>query len=99
MDGDGAEDVIVAINSTTNLGSSSRPSSSLSFLGGILCAKASMLLQVSHKCVISIHCDMYFFILVVIGPSGEISLHLALPDFYIFLNASNCDLQSLNCET
>ncbi|KAI5666268.1 hypothetical protein M9H77_16121 [Catharanthus roseus] len=39
---DGAEDVIIAINSTKNLGTSS---TSLSLLGGILCAKASMLLQ------------------------------------------------------
>ncbi|KAJ4910967.1 Homeobox-leucine zipper protein REVOLUTA [Raphanus sativus] len=39
---DGAEDIIVAINSTKHL---SNISSSLSFLGGVLCAKASMLLQ------------------------------------------------------
>ncbi|KAI3520521.1 hypothetical protein L1887_09970 [Cichorium endivia] len=38
MNCDGAEDVIVAINSTKN-------SNSLSFLGGVLCAKASMLFQ------------------------------------------------------
>ncbi|KAG2311103.1 hypothetical protein Bca4012_025560 [Brassica carinata] len=39
---DGAEDIIVAINSTKHL---SNIASSLSFLGGVLCAKASMLLQ------------------------------------------------------
>lgn len=39
---DGAEDVIVAINSTKSL---STASNSLSLIGGILCAKASMLLQ------------------------------------------------------
>ncbi|KAH0896221.1 hypothetical protein HID58_045789 [Brassica napus] len=39
---DGSEDIIVAINSTKHL---SNISSSLSFLGGVLCAKASMLLQ------------------------------------------------------
>jgi homeobox-leucine zipper protein len=44
---DGAEDVIIAVNSTKNLSSSSNPASSLTLLGGILCAKASMLLQVS----------------------------------------------------
>ncbi|CAH1437937.1 unnamed protein product [Lactuca virosa] len=38
MNCDGAEDVIVVINSTKN-------SNSLSFLGGVLCAKASMLFQ------------------------------------------------------
>ncbi|KAF2284647.1 hypothetical protein GH714_028797 [Hevea brasiliensis] len=42
---DGAEDVIIAVNSTKNLSSTSNPANALSFLGGILCAKASMLLQ------------------------------------------------------
>ncbi|KAK2980560.1 hypothetical protein RJ640_006053 [Escallonia rubra] len=42
MNCDGAEDVIVAVNSTKNLVTSSN---SLPLLGGILCAKASMLLQ------------------------------------------------------
>ncbi|KVI09334.1 Homeodomain-containing protein [Cynara cardunculus var. scolymus] len=45
MNCDGAEDVIVAINSTKNLSTSTNPSNSLSFLGGVLCAKASMLFQ------------------------------------------------------
>ncbi|KDP44046.1 hypothetical protein JCGZ_05513 [Jatropha curcas] len=45
MSCDGAEDVIIAVNSTKNLGISTNPANSLSFLGGILCAKASMLLQ------------------------------------------------------
>ncbi|KAJ0248280.1 START domain-containing protein [Hirschfeldia incana] len=39
---DGAEDITVAVNSTKHLNSFS---DSLSFLGGVLCAKASMLLQ------------------------------------------------------
>lgn len=38
----GAEDITVAVNSTKHL---NRFSDSLSFLGGVLCAKASMLLQ------------------------------------------------------
>ncbi|XP_015952399.1 homeobox-leucine zipper protein REVOLUTA [Arachis duranensis] len=42
---DDAEDVIIAVNSTKNLSGTSNPASSLTFLGGILCAKASMLLQ------------------------------------------------------
>ncbi|CAK9165184.1 unnamed protein product [Ilex paraguariensis] len=42
MNSDGAEDVIVAVNSTKNLCTTSN---TLSLLGGILCAKASMLLQ------------------------------------------------------
>lgn len=41
---DGAEDVILAVNSTKSLNTSSP---SLSLLGGVLCAKASMLLQVN----------------------------------------------------
>lgn len=45
MNCDGAEDVIVAVNSTKNLSTSTNPSSSMSLLGGVLCAKASMLLQ------------------------------------------------------
>lgn len=44
---DGAEDVIIAVNSTKNL-TTSNPANSLALLGGgVLCAKASMLLQVS----------------------------------------------------
>ncbi|XP_010535608.1 PREDICTED: homeobox-leucine zipper protein REVOLUTA [Tarenaya hassleriana] len=39
---DGAEDIIVTVNSTKHLDNVSNP---LSFLGGVLCAKASMLLQ------------------------------------------------------
>ncbi|KAL2488781.1 Homeobox-leucine zipper protein REVOLUTA [Forsythia ovata] len=39
---DGAEDVVVAVNSAKNL---STGTSTVSFLGGILCVKASMLLQ------------------------------------------------------
>nr|GMC62024.1 homeobox-leucine zipper protein REVOLUTA [Ipomoea batatas] len=42
LSGDGAEDVTVAINSTKSLGTTSN---TLPVLGGILCAKASMLLQ------------------------------------------------------
>ncbi|XP_044504279.1 homeobox-leucine zipper protein REVOLUTA-like [Mangifera indica] len=42
---DGAEDVIIAVNSTKGLSATSNNANSLSFLGGILCAKASMLLQ------------------------------------------------------
>ncbi|KAL9413133.1 hypothetical protein AB3S75_041746 [Citrus x aurantiifolia] len=42
---DGAEDVIIAVNSTKSLSTASNPTNSLAFLGGILCAKASMLLQ------------------------------------------------------
>ncbi|KAM7522349.1 hypothetical protein LguiA_012251 [Lonicera macranthoides] len=45
MNTDGAEDVIIAVNSSKNLGGASNPSNSLSLLGGVLCAKASMLLQ------------------------------------------------------
>ncbi|KAJ0657305.1 putative transcription factor & lipid binding HD-SAD family [Helianthus debilis subsp. tardiflorus] len=43
MNCDGAEDVIVSINSTKNIGNSTNSSNPLSFLGGVLCAKASML--------------------------------------------------------
>ncbi|KAE9600600.1 putative transcription factor & lipid binding HD-SAD family [Lupinus albus] len=42
---DGAEDVIIAVNSTKNSIGTSNPASSLTSFGGILCAKASMLLQ------------------------------------------------------
>ncbi|MBA0700614.1 hypothetical protein Goari_022928, partial [Gossypium aridum] len=49
MNCDGTEDVIIAINSSKSLSNSSNLSTGLSFLGGVLCAKASMLLQVSSK--------------------------------------------------
>lgn len=42
---DGAEDVTIAVNSAKNLSTISNPANSLAFLGGVLCAKASMLLQ------------------------------------------------------
>lgn len=47
MNGDGAEDVIIAVNFSKKLSTTSNPANPLSFVGGILCAKASMLLQVS----------------------------------------------------
>ncbi|XWS71826.1 hypothetical protein CRYUN_Cryun03dG0171200 [Craigia yunnanensis] len=45
MNCDGNEDVIIAINSSKSLSNTSNPTNALSFLGGVLCAKASMLLQ------------------------------------------------------
>ncbi|MBA0658374.1 hypothetical protein Goklo_010584 [Gossypium klotzschianum] len=45
MSCDGTEDVIIAINSIKSFSSTSNPANALSFLGGVLCAKASMLLQ------------------------------------------------------
>ncbi|KAJ9698113.1 hypothetical protein PVL29_007285 [Vitis rotundifolia] len=45
MNCDGAEDVIIAVNSTKNLNTTSNPANSLTLPGGVLCAKASMLLQ------------------------------------------------------
>ncbi|KAK1394334.1 Homeobox-leucine zipper protein REVOLUTA [Heracleum sosnowskyi] len=45
MSCEGSEDVIVAVNSAKNLFSTSNPSNSHSLVGGVLCAKASMLLQ------------------------------------------------------
>lgn len=47
LNGDGAEDVIIAVNFSKKLSTTSNPANPLSFVGGILCAKASMLLQVS----------------------------------------------------
>ncbi|KAJ6937631.1 hypothetical protein NC652_012061 [Populus alba x Populus x berolinensis] len=52
MNADGAEDVIIAVNSTKNLIGANNSAHSLSFLGGILCAKASMLLQDVHPAVL-----------------------------------------------
>ncbi|KAK6936050.1 Homeobox domain [Dillenia turbinata] len=45
MNCDGAEDVIISVNSSKNVGATSNPVNSISLLGGVLCAKASMLLQ------------------------------------------------------
>lgn len=49
MSCDGSEDVTVAVNSAKNLSATSNSANTLAFLGGVLCAKASMLLQVSLK--------------------------------------------------
>ncbi|KAH1115364.1 hypothetical protein J1N35_008742 [Gossypium stocksii] len=45
MNCDGNEDVIIAINSSKSFSCTSNPNNSLPFVGGVLCAKASMLLQ------------------------------------------------------
>lgn len=45
MNGDGAEDVMIAVTFSKKLNTTSNPANPLSFVGGILCAKASMLLQ------------------------------------------------------
>ncbi|XP_042482460.1 homeobox-leucine zipper protein REVOLUTA-like [Macadamia integrifolia] len=45
MNCDGAEDVVVAVNSTKNVGTVANPVNALPLPGGILCVKASMLLQ------------------------------------------------------
>ena len=49
MNCDGADDVIIAVNSNKNLRNTSNPECSQAFPGGVLCARASMLLQVSMK--------------------------------------------------
>jgi hypothetical protein len=79
---DGAEDVIIAVNSTKNLSSSSNPASSLTLLGGILCAKASMLLQVSLESM-----SRYFQQL----PFWDVSFYTAL-----FAERSSCGFGSLS---
>ncbi|OVA18075.1 Homeobox domain [Macleaya cordata] len=45
MNCDGAEDVIMAVNTTKNVGTSNAPTNILPLPGGVLCVKASMLLQ------------------------------------------------------
>ncbi|KAJ4978527.1 hypothetical protein NE237_009307 [Protea cynaroides] len=45
MNCDGAEDVVVAVNSTKNIGTITNPANVLPLPGGILCVKASMLLR------------------------------------------------------
>lgn len=69
--GDGSEDVVIAINSTKSLSNSSNLVNSLSFLGGILCAKASMLLQVSSSLVV-IQLNLFDTIGFIRSP-GELS--------------------------
>lgn len=56
LSGDGAEDVTVAINSTKNLGTTSN---TLPMLGGILCAKASMLLQANNERIAYLLLNVY----------------------------------------
>lgn len=74
---DGAEDIIVAINSTKHL---NNISNSLSFLGGVLCAKASMLLQVSY------HCALFFWVLCPFSMAVNLSSLL----FVFFVECSSC---------
>ncbi|XP_043698712.1 homeobox-leucine zipper protein REVOLUTA-like [Telopea speciosissima] len=45
MNCDGAEDVVVAINSTKNMATVTNPANALPLPGGVLCVKASMLLR------------------------------------------------------
>ena len=59
MSCDGAEDVIIAVNSTKNLNTTSNPANSLSLPGGVLCAKASMLLQVSYETQMRKYVDLW----------------------------------------
>ena len=47
MNNDGAEDVIITVNSGKNLSTIVNPTNGLPVPGGVLCVKASMLLQVS----------------------------------------------------
>ena len=55
MSCDGAEDVIVTVNSTKNLSSTSNAPNSFAFLGETLCAKVSMLLQVSYEIALCVY--------------------------------------------
>lgn len=64
---EGAEDVVLAVNSTKNLGTTSNPANSLTYPGGVLCAKASMLLQVClfTGCSVTLNfCYGSYFLLV-----------------------------------
>lgn len=56
MDSDGVEDVTVAINSSSTkfLGSQYNTLSILPTFGGVLCARASMLLQVCWNCYLAL---------------------------------------------
>ena len=55
MSCDGAEDVIVTVNSTKNLSSTSNSPNSLAFLGETLYAKVSTLLQVSYEIALCVY--------------------------------------------
>lgn len=53
MNIDGAEDLIISVNSAKNLSTISNSTAALSMPGGILCVKAAMLLQVSYSMILS----------------------------------------------
>ena len=57
---EGAEDVVLAVNSTKNFGTTSNPVNSLTYPGGVLCAKASMLLQVCLVSVCSVTLNLWW---------------------------------------
>ncbi|RZC83609.1 hypothetical protein C5167_046394 [Papaver somniferum] len=52
MSNDGADDVIVTVNSGKNLSTLSNPANALTLSGGVLCVKASMLLQNVHPALL-----------------------------------------------
>ncbi|KAI3915174.1 hypothetical protein MKW92_014953 [Papaver armeniacum] len=52
MSNDGADDVIVTVNSGKNLSTISNPANALTLSGGVLCVKASMLLQNVHPALL-----------------------------------------------
>jgi homeobox-leucine zipper protein len=60
MVGDGVEDVIITANSTKKLRScANAPDNNFSVPGGIICAKASMLLQVASYFLLSFFCILW----------------------------------------
>lgn len=56
MGGDGVEDVVIACNSTKKIRSNSNAGIAFGAPGGIICAKASMLLQVRVIIISSLGC-------------------------------------------
>lgn len=49
MDSDGVEDIVIATNSTKKIRTVANSASAFSVTGGVICARASMLLQVNPK--------------------------------------------------
>lgn len=56
MGGDGVEDVVIACNSTKKIRNNSNAGIAFGAPGGIICAKASMLLQVRVIIISSLGC-------------------------------------------
>jgi hypothetical protein len=88
MGGDGIEDVVIACNSTKKIRNTSNAGITFGAPGGIICAKASMLLQVRViiVCVKALSVQSFHILYLEIKGEKQVPLHIAL-----------CRSKQMNC--